>query len=222
MSAATGPVRDEAATVREVLLALSREMPEEKDRLGRLDAALGDGDHGISVAKTFTAVGERAGGMTEADTQELLRAATETILNTVGGAMGPLFGSAFLEAARLAGEGPLCTGPVAARIVENSRDSVARRGKAEPGDKTMLDALAPAAEAARTAADEGAGPAEVFRVAAEAAKEGAEATAGMVARVGRASRLGERSVGHPDAGATSVALMLEVVARTLADGGEAG
>lgn len=222
MSAASGPDRNEAAAVREVLLALSREMPEEKDRLGRLDAALGDGDHGISVAKTFTAVGERAEGMTGADPQELLRAATETILNTVGGAMGPLFGSAFLEAVRLAWAGPLCTGPVAARLLENSRDSVARRGRAEPGDKTMLDALVPAAEAAREAADGGAGPAEVFGAAAEAAKTGAEATAEMVARMGRASRLGERSVGHPDAGATSVGLMLGVVARTLARGEETG
>ena len=132
-------------------------------------------------------------------------------MSTVGGASGPLLGTAFLRAAKAAGTGDLDAATTAA-IIEAAVEGISTRGKATEGEKTMVDAWLPAARAAREEADAGRGPADVLRAAADAAAEGAEATIPMVATKGRASYLGERSVGHKDPGAASTALFLAAAA----------
>ncbi len=142
------------------------------------------------------------------DVSALLQRVGMTLLNSVGGAMGPLFGVAFIRAGQAAAGWEIIDGNLVAAMLEAARDGVMARGKARSGDKTMVDALAPAAEAARQAADAGADGLAVLSAASDAATRGAVATREMLARMGRASRLGERSRGHQDAGATSVAVML--------------
>lgn len=198
-----------------VLRAICDRIEREKDYLCELDAALGDGDHGISMAKSFHAVKTRLEVLAADDLNAVLNAVGMTLISEVGGAMGPLFGTAFIRA------GKVVAGKVAASpedlvaMLEAAEAGIVQRGKARPGDKTMLDALHPAVAAARQAAEEGASLAEVLEAAAAASASGAEATKGMIARVGRASRLGERTLGHQDAGATSVAIILRTASDAL-------
>ena len=182
-----------------------------RDHLCDLDAALGDGDHGVSMAKTFTAVQEQLDGLEGEPASVVLEKTGMIILTSVGGAMGPLFGSAFRAAST-----KLTTPPVGptdiADAVAAARDSIAEVGGAKPGDKTMLDAFDAAATAAEAAAGSGADEAGVVEAAAQGAEQGAAATVDMRASVGRASRLGDRTIGHADPGATSVAIMLRAAA----------
>jgi dihydroxyacetone kinase-like protein len=176
-----------------------------RDELSRLDAALGDGDHGTSMAKAFGHV--KAQLDPAAGLSDLLRDSGMTLLS-VGGAMGPLFGSAFLAAADAVKTDTL-DGATVAAMLEAADAAIVDLGHATLGDKTMLDALRPAAQAARAAAGRDESACAVFEAAARAARTGAEATATLVARIGRASRLGPRSVGYRDPGAMSTALILE-------------
>lgn len=180
--------------------------------LGELDAALGDGDHGVSMAKSFRAIRATLPGMQEQSVAEILRSVGMTLISEVGGAMGPLFGTAFLYAGKTATGKESLTGVDVADMLAAAEAGIVHRGKAQQGDKTMLDALHPAVDSARSVAASGAGVAAVVAAAAKAAHEGALATTTMVARVGRASRLGERTLGHQDAGATSVAILLDAAA----------
>jgi dihydroxyacetone kinase-like protein len=134
-----------------------------------------------------------------------------TLVNAVGAAMGPIFGTAFIRAGTAANAAGTLDGPAVAAILAAAVDGVQARGKAVAGDKTMLDALVPAASAARTAADSGADVVGVLRVACDAADAGARSTSDMIAKRGRAAKLGERTRGHQDAGATSTALILRTV-----------
>jgi phosphoenolpyruvate---glycerone phosphotransferase subunit DhaL len=204
-------------------LRLSAErIHDESNALTALDRAIGDGDHGINMDRGFAAIvatldeteAPAAASLNDAEASAtLLRTAGKRLISTVGGASGPLYGTAFLRAAGAiaASNGRPAEAIVAA--LEAAAGGVASLGKAAPGEKTMLDALVPAAEAARGAADSGGGLAAVAAAARDAAEAGARATIPMVATKGRASYLGERSVGHQDPGATSSALLL----RTLAD-----
>ena len=140
-----------------------------------------------------------------------------TLVSTVGGAAGPLYGTLFLELGKAAADRTTLTAAEWAEVVGAGVAGVQMRGKAEPGDKTMVDALLPAAEALRAAAGSDASLAEALSAAADAAEAGMRATTPLVARKGRASYLGERSAGHQDPGATSSWLLLETAARTLAD-----
>src|SRR5262245_4847129 len=189
-----------------------------------LDQAIGDGDHGINLDRGFTAIvamiDERPApedGTTDAAaTADLLRAAGKTLISKVGGASGPLYGTAFLRGAgAVAGEQPSAAAAFVAAL-EAAVGGIAALGKAAEGEKTMLDALYPAARAARSALDGGGDVAAVVAAARDAAAAGAEATIPMLATKGRASYLGERSVGHQDPGATSAALLLAVLAETAA------
>jgi len=175
-----------------------------------LDRAIGDGDHGENMDRGFTAVGAKLAGATPSAPGEVLKTVATTLMSTVGGAAGPLYGTAFLRGSKLA-DGELDAAGVAS-VLEAAVEGIQARGKAEPGEKTMVDAWMPAAQAARSAAEGGAGPVEALRAAADAAAAGAEATEPMVARKGRASYLGERSAGHRDPGAQSSALLLEAAA----------
>ena len=203
---------DSAALVR-ALDAICREIQANKDRLCALDAALGDGDHGISMAKAFGAVEAQLASTHEEDIGVILNNAGMTLLSAVGGAMGPIFGTAFIRAGKVAAGHRTVTADLIAAMLAAAEQGVVARGKAKPGDKTVLDALHPAVQAARIAADAGGDVATTVRAAAEAAEAGARATRDLVARAGRASRLGERSLGHQDPGATSLALILGTAAR---------
>lgn len=187
---------------------------EHRDELIELDRAIGDSDHGENVDRGFRAVVDKIAteiatdGSTVAD---VLKLAAKTLMSTVGGASGPLLGTAFLRASKAAGSNDL-DAETSAAIINAALEGITARGKAAEGEKTMVDAWAPAARAAREAADTGRSPAEVLRAAADAAAEGSEATIAMVATKGRASYLGERSAGHKDPGAASAALFLAAAA----------
>jgi len=201
---------DVAAWVR----AAAASLEQERDRLNRLDADIGDGDHGANMARGFAAAAARLEGAADAAPSDALRTVGMTLLSTVGGAAGPLYGSFFIGAAGALREVPDPDAAAWAAALEAAVAAVQRRGKAEPGDKTMVDALVPARDALRAAADDGSPPGGALRAAAEAAAQGAEATVPLLARKGRASYLGERSVGHQDPGATSSALLLRTLAET--------
>ncbi|WP_167131861.1 dihydroxyacetone kinase subunit DhaL [Paramicrobacterium chengjingii] len=188
---------------------------ENRTELIRLDREIGDGDHGENMDRGFQAAKAKVDDSTdEAVPADVLKLIASTLISTVGGAAGPLYGTAFLKASgAVAGKNEL--GP--AEIVDlltAARDGIVLRGKAELGDKTMIDAWTPAVDAASTAADAGATAGAVLDAAAQAAEEGAAATEPLVAHKGRASYLGERAVGHRDPGAQSTALILRVAAET--------
>jgi len=196
------------------LAACARAMADHRDLLTALDAAIGDADHGANMDRGFKAVAAKLSALQGADIAGVLKAAGMTLLSTVGGAAGPLYGSFFLQAAQAcAGKESLTVGDWLAAL-EAGVDGVARRGKAAPGDKTMLDALIPAVDALRAAAEEGARLPDALRRSLEAARQGRDAVTPLVARKGRASYLGERSAGHQDPGATSACLILEAAAST--------
>ena len=185
---------------------------EHRDELTELDRAIGDGDHGVNLERGFRAAVDKldsgaADGTLPTTPAGVLKAVATTLIATIGGAAGPLVGTAFLRASRVGDAAELSSEDVA-RLVRGASDGVEARGRAESGDKTMIDAWHPAAAAAEAAAAAGDAPLDVLRQAAEAATEGARGTESLLARKGRASYLGARSVGHRDPGAESAALIL--------------
>ena len=182
------------------------------DYLTQLDAAIGDGDHGINMTRGFDAVGKALAAQ-GADTPpgRILVLAGKTLVSTVGGASGPLWGSALRAAGRSLGDAEDVDGPQLAAALDAALAAVVSLGAAQPGDKTMVDALTPATATLRERLDAGATIAEAVTAAADAAEAGAQATAPMQARKGRASYLGERSIGHQDPGATSAALIMRAL-----------
>jgi len=187
-----------------------------RTELSRLDQEIGDGDHGENLARGFSAVITKLAAAEPKTPAELMSLVASTLISTVGGASGPLFGTAFLRAAAVLEDATELTGPLIAAGLVAARDGVAARGKAEIGDKTMIDALWPAADAAVEAAGAGADVADVLAAAAAAAQLGAAATVALQARKGRASYLGERSIGHIDPGAQSTAYILASFATSAA------
>jgi dihydroxyacetone kinase-like protein len=192
---------------------------EQRDLLTRLDSAIGDADHGANMDRGLTAVvAALADGDASAGAAALFKKVGMTLVSTVGGASGPLYGTLFLRMATAAGARESLDAQEFATCLRAGLDGVVARGKAEAGDKTMFDALAPAVDAldAGLAADLPLG--EALRAATAAAEAGRDATIAMLARKGRASYLGERSVGHQDPGATSVTLLVAAAAATLGGG----
>lgn len=179
-----------------------------RDHLTQLDAAIGDADHGINLSRGFTAV-LAALDAKPADTPgAVLVLAGSTLISKVGGASGPLYGMAFRRAGQALGSAAEVDLPTLGRALDAALAGVQQLGAAREGDKTMVDALAPAARALTKAVTEGAAQGDALTAAAAAAAEGAAATVPMQARKGRASYLGSRSVGHEDPGAASTALIL--------------
>ena len=211
-----------AVVVAWLRLAASR-VAAERVHLTDLDAAIGDGDHGINLDRGFTALESRLSARdvsTEA-AGPLLALAGRTITGTVGGASGALYGRALLRAAAALDAWPIDAEPPVARVAAALRaavDGIAALGRSRPGEKTMLDALVPAVEAIEAAATVGADLADALRQAADAAEAGARATRPLLATKGRASYLGERSIGHLDPGAVSSALLLGALADAAAGG----
>ena len=188
------------------------DIAEQRDYLVDLDRAIGDGDHGENMDRGFTAALEALGQAQPGSVVEVLKTVAKTLMSTVGGAAGPLYGTAFLRASKAAGDGEL-DGAGAAAVIAGALEGIQARGKATTGEKTMVDAWTPALEAARAAAESGSDAAAVFEAAATAAEAGAASTEPMRATKGRASYLGERSIGHLDPGAVSTSLILRAAAR---------
>lgn len=199
----------------DVLRAICDELPQHESRLNGLDAAVGDGDHGFTITRCCSAMGEQVGLFMDPSVGQALESVGMAVVARAGGASGALLGSALVAAGRSAAADGPAGAASAARMLDAAQRAVASRGRVEPGDKTMLDALLPAATEAGRVADAGGSVADVIGAAADAAERGAAATGDMIGRAGRAGRLGERSLGHPDPGAVSVALMLRIAADRL-------
>ena len=189
-----------------------------KDLLTQLDSAIGDADHGSNMDRGMTAVVAALDGGMPPSAAALLKQVGMTLVSSVGGASGPLYGTFFLRMASTAGDVESLDGPAFATAMRAGVDGVVQRGKAQAGDKTMFDALAPAVDALDEALAGGARLDEALRMATDAAETGRDATTAMLARKGRASYLGERSVGHQDPGATSAALLVAAAATALTEG----
>jgi phosphoenolpyruvate---glycerone phosphotransferase subunit DhaL len=203
--------------VRDWIRAYATEIAEHRAELVRLDTAIGDGDHGTNMDRGMRKAVEKVDGTAGDDIGALLKAVGMALVSSVGGAAGPLYGTLFLQMGTAStGRGELDLAGWTAAL-EAGVKGVQARGKAEPGDKTMVDALVPALEALRAAGGEGSGLADALRRSADAAEEGMRATIPLEARRGRASYLGPRSVGHQDPGATSTQLLLAVAADTFGD-----
>jgi dihydroxyacetone kinase phosphoprotein-dependent L subunit len=204
-----------STTITAWMAEIGAAMRAQRDRLTRLDAAIGDGDHGTNMVRGFDAVETALAGRGEDPPGRLLIACGKTLLATVGGASGPLWGSALRGAGRSLGDAAEIDGNQLAAAVDAALASIKDLGAAELGDKTIVDALEPAARALRTAVDHAQPLSHAVSAAAAAAEEGAEATVPLQARKGRASYLGERSIGHQDPGATSAALILRALERAV-------
>lgn len=185
---------------------------EHRAELINLDREIGDADHGENLDRGFQAVAAKLDALTPETPADVLKMVASTLISTVGGASGPLLGTAYLKAAgAIAGKTELGASDIVA-LLTAARDGVVLRGKAEPGDKTMIDAWTPAVEAAAAAEAAGADVPAVLSAAADAAEKGAVDTEALVARKGRASYLGERAIGHRDPGAQSSSLILREAA----------
>jgi dihydroxyacetone kinase-like protein len=192
----------------------------ERDTLTKLDADIGDGDHGANLTRGLEAVNAALAAEPGQPPGRMLILAGRTLVSTVGGASGPLWGSALRRAGRALGDAPEFGGPELLASLEAALGAVVELGQAQPGDKTMVDALDAAVQVLRQMVEAGQPPANALGAAARAAERGALATIPMQARRGRASYLGERSIGHQDPGAASTALIVRALARTVLD--EAG
>lgn len=199
----------DAAALLSALRAAGETVIAHRDELVELDRAIGDGDHGENLKRGFTAFDTAAETTDAATPGAVLKLLAKTLMSTVGGAAGPLYGTAFLRAGTALGDAPAVDTTLAAAALRASAEGIRTRGKAELGDKTMLDALEPAVAAASDRTED---LAAVLGAAAAAADQGAEDTRDLVARKGRASYLGERSAGHIDPGARSTALLLSALA----------
>ena len=202
----------DAAWARRWIELAAADIAEQRDYLVDLDRAIGDGDHGENMDRGFKAAVEALEQAQPGSVAEVLKTVAKTLMSTVGGAAGPLYGTAFLRASKAASDGDLDGAGVAA-VIAGALDGIQARGKATTGEKTMVDAWTPALEAAREAAESGSDPAAVLEAAATAAEAGAAATEPLRATKGRASYLGERSIGHLDPGAVSTSLILRAAAR---------
>jgi dihydroxyacetone kinase-like protein len=204
-----------SGNVRDWINAYGAAIADNRDYLTTLDSAIGDADHGTNMERGMRKALERLDGVEGDDIGATLKAVGMALVSSVGGAGGPLYGTLFIQmGGATAGKDEVVLADWA-QAVKAGVDGVQSRGKAEPGDKTMVDALLPAAEALREAADQGTDLAEALRQAAGAAEEGMKGTIELVARKGRASYLGPRSAGHQDPGATSSYLLMKSAADVL-------
>lgn len=203
--------------VRDWVARSAQHISDNRAELIRLDREIGDGDHGENMDRGFKAVSAKVAEL-PADTSpsDVLKTVATTLISTVGGASGPLYGTAFLKASQAVKDQPELDGPALVDMLRAARDGIVSRGKAEVGDKTMVDAWSPAVRAAEDALAQEATEQQVLHAAAEAAKEGSEKTDPLIARKGRASYLGERAIGHRDPGSVSSALLLMAAAEVSA------
>ena len=188
---------------------------EQRSYLTELDSAIGDADHGANMTRGMTAVMDKIGAAPASAVDELFKSVGMTLVTSVGGASGPLYGTFFLRFGMTAGPVTSLDGAALSAALRAGLEGVVARGKAEAGDKTMYDAMAPALDAFDASLAAGGGLGAASSAALVAAEAGRDATEPLVARKGRASYLGERSAGHLDPGATSTALLFQALADTL-------
>lgn len=201
-----------AQKVKEVILSISAIIEEKKLFLTQLDAAIGDGDHGLNMAKGFGAAKEKLEAADFETPQDVLKAVGMALISKVGGAAGPLYGTAFLNAGKaVAGKEALGLEDFEA-MLQGALEGVKQRGKATKGEKTMVDAIEPALEALREAIAKGASTRAAMDEAVGAAEKGVAYTKTIAATKGRASYLGDRSIGHEDPGAMSSYVILKTIA----------
>jgi dihydroxyacetone kinase-like protein len=206
-----------AETVLRWLREAAEAVHEQRDYLTQLDAAIGDADHGANMDRGFAAVVERLNGSAESlPPGKLLTSAGATLVSTVGGASGPLWGTALRRAGRALGDAAEFDAATLADALDAALEGVVELGAAREGDKTMVDALGPAVRALRDGVAAGAPLQEALAAARAASEEGMRATVPLQAAKGRASYLGERSIGHQDPGATSTALIIAALERSVA------
>jgi phosphoenolpyruvate---glycerone phosphotransferase subunit DhaL len=198
----------DAAVFRAWIVTAAEVIEANRDHLTQLDAAIGDADHGINLARGFTAVLGALDAASPGAPGAILTLTGNTLISRVGGASGPLYGTAFRRAGKALGDAADVDLPALSAALDAALAGVQQLGAAREGDKTMVDALAAATRAFGKAIAEGASESEALAALAEAAEAGAEATISMQALKGRASYLGPRSVGHEDPGAVSTALIL--------------
>jgi dihydroxyacetone kinase-like protein len=207
----------DAATVKRWLEGSAAALHEQRDYLTQLDAAIGDADHGTNMDRGFSSVVTK---LAELDGSEppgkVLVTAGSTLVSTVGGASGPLWGTALRRAGRSIGDGETFDGPELAVALEAALEGVVELGAAQPGDKTMVDALEPAVRTLKERLDSGSPAAAALAAALDAAEEGMQSTVPLQASKGRASYLGERSIGHQDPGATSTVIILRALEQAVA------
>ncbi|WP_171454785.1 dihydroxyacetone kinase subunit DhaL [Serratia marcescens] len=184
----------------------------ERDFLTQLDTEIGDADHGLNMNRGFNKVVEKLPSVADKDIGFILKNTGMTLLSSVGGASGPLFGTFFIRAAQVANAKQSLDLPELHQMMQEGVEGVVMRGKAEPGDKTMCDVWWPVVESLGQSAQQNLSVAEALQRAADSAERAVESTITMQARKGRASYLGERSIGHQDPGATSVMLMMKTLA----------
>jgi len=205
---------DGSAFVRFLSLFADR-LHERRDELTQLDSAIGDADHGINMDRGFTAVRAKLADLDRSDLGASAKAVGMTLISTVGGASGPLYGTFFLRLGAALGDRTTVDGPELGAALRAGMEGVIQRGKAELDDKTMIDAMSPAVDAYDAAASEGIGPA--LDAAVVAAASGRDRVTPLVARKGRASYLGERSTNHQDPGATSTTILFESLRDAVAE-----
>jgi len=197
------------------LQAVAVVLEQNKDYLTELDAAIGDADHGINMNRGFQKVVSQLSSVTDQDIGSILKTVSMTLISSVGGASGPLYGTFFLRASTaVAGKSELSDEDLVA-LLQAGVDGVVQRGKANLGDKTMLDALSPASATFKQAVAKGASTQSALQQAVAAAEQGMKETIPLVAKKGRASYLGDRSANHQDPGATSTYLILKTLLETL-------
>ena len=195
--------------------AIALVLEQNKDYLTELDAAIGDADHGINMNRGFQKVITQLPSVADKDIGSILKTVSMTLISSVGGASGPLYGTMFLRASTaVAGKSELTDEDMVA-LLQAAVDGIIQRGKANLGDKTMLDALSPASDAFKQAVANGASTQEALQQAVTAAEEGMKNTIPLVAKKGRASYLGDRSANHQDPGATSAYLILKTLLETV-------
>jgi phosphoenolpyruvate---glycerone phosphotransferase subunit DhaL len=205
----------DAATITSWMREIEASVRVERDHLVQLDAAIGDGDHGTNMVRGFEAVVHALDADTGSPPGKLLILSGRTLVSTVGGASGPLWGSALRSGGRVLGDGATFDSNQLVEVLAAALASVKDLGTAAVGDKTMVDALEPAVETLRSRLQHGAALEEAVEAAAAAAETGMRATIPLQARKGRASYLGERSMGHQDPGATSTALIMRALEKAV-------
>ena len=202
-----------AAQFHTALVKLCDTIEEQKDYLSDLDGAIGDGDHGVNMAKCFRGVKKNLEALEVTDVASVMNCVGMEVMNSVGGAMGALYGTLFLKlAVNAVGKKAVYLNEFSAMLTE-ALNGILTIGKAQVGDKTLVDTLTPAVDAVAQASEEGKSLTDALVAFEAAAKAGMESTTDLMARIGRASRLGERTIGHQDAGATSCFYILQSLAR---------
>lgn len=198
--------------VLEILKGIALKMEEQKDYLTALDQPIGDSDHGINLARGFKAVNTKLEELSDSDIGTILKTVGMTLVSTVGGASGPLYGSAYMKAGMILTAKEEIDISDFLAMLQAAIEAVKQRGKATVEEATMLDAMVPAFSVMKVLYQAGETPKDVFQAGVRAAWAGTEHTKDLIATKGRASYMGERGLGHPDPGATSFSLMLEVIA----------